>query len=508
MQQTRRNFLKSASLAGAALATWPYRSRLARAVTSPFPGKFQPTADSLSQYNVPDWYRDAKFGIFLHWGIYSVPAHANEWYPRLMYRKEDPVFKWHQEHWGPQSMFGYKDFIPLFRAEHWKPAEWVSLFKKAGAKYIVPVGEHHDGFPMYDSHLTDWTAVKMGPHRDVVGELGREIRNEGLHFGISSHRGFNWSYYTFEPDFDTNNPRYSGLYGKIHSPTKPVDNKPHEIQQTASQGFLEDWYSRCTEIVDLYKPDLVYYDWAMGAPEFEPYRMQWLGYYYNMADHWNQEVVCNYKIKAFPDHAAVLDIERGLESGIRELPWQTDTSVSWESWGYIQNDTYKQPAQIVHEFVDIVSKNGNLLLNVGPKPDGTIPDPAVDLFHNLGRWMDVNGEAIFGSRPWKVFGEGPTSLAGGSFGEEHEKGLKFTPQDIRFTSKNGAIYAIFLAWPEGEAKIKSLGSASQNAPGKISQVQLLGAEGNLQWHQDSGVLTIQTPSQKPCDYAYTFKITV
>jgi alpha-L-fucosidase len=491
---SRRRFLKTASYASAALAAWP---RFARSVASPFPGRFQATADSLSRYSVPDWFRDAKFGVFHHWGVYSVPAHGSEWYPHMMYDKADPVFNWHQEHWGPQSMFGYKDFIPLFKAQRWKAEEWVDLFRRAGAKYVVPVGEHHDGFPMYDSHLTEWTSVRMGPHRDVVGEMSRAVRNQGLKLGVSSHRANNWFYYIFEPDFDTCNPRYFGIYGRVHAPGKP-----------ASQGFLEDWFSRCAEIADLYKPDLIYFDWKNGDPEFEPYRMLWLAYYYNMADHWNQEVVCTYKEKAYPEHAAVLDLERGLESGIRELPWQTDTSVSWRSWGYIEDDAYKTPGEIVHEFVDIVSKNGNLLLNVGPKPDGTIPEEAVDLFHKIGSWLDVNGEAIFGSRPWKVYGEGPTSLASGSFGEKHEKGLKFTPADIRFTRKAGAIYAILMAWPDRGAVIKSLGSNSQHAPNRISNVELLGSEGRLQWKQGPDALTIQTPMQKPCDYAYTVKISV
>ncbi|MGH9436120.1 MAG: alpha-L-fucosidase [Terriglobia bacterium] len=494
---SRRQFLKRVSLTGAALAAWRGAPRVGRAITPAFPGKFQPTPDSLSQYNTPDWFRDAKFGIFLHWGVYSVPAHSSEWYPHDMYDKTSPVFEWHRKHWGSQSMFGYKDFIPLFRADRWKPDEWVDLFKKAGARYIVPVGEHHDGFPMYDSHLTEWTAVKMGPHRDVVGEMGREIRNQGLKLGISSHRGENWFYYTFEPDFDTSNPRYSGLYGKIHAPTK-----------AASQGFLEDWFSRCVEIVDLYEPDLVYFDWKMGGPEFETYRDEWLAYYYNMADHRSREVVCNYKYTAYPPHAAVLDIERGLENKTRELPWQTDTSVSWKSWGYIEDDTYKQPTQIIHEFVDIVSKNGNLLLNVGPKPDGTIPEDAVALFHGIGRWMNVNGEAIFGSRPWKVFGEGPTSLAAGSFGEKKQQEVKFTAQDVRFTAKKDAIYAIALAWPVNELKLASLGSDSGIRADQIAAVHLLGMDQALKWRQSPGVLTVETPGSKTGEIAYTFKITL
>lgn len=502
---SRREFMQKASLASATLAVQPFTFRLGRSVTAPFPGKFAATWDSLSQYSIPQWYRDAKFGVFLHWGVYSVPAYSSEWYPRDMYVRQSPVFKWHQEHWGPQSMFGYKDFIPLFTAARWKPEEWVDLFRKAGARYITPVGEHHDGFPMYDSHLTRWTAVRMGPRRDVVGELAREIRNQGLKLGISSHRGFNWSYYTFEKDFDTDNPRYSGLYGKAHAPTPLVSTTPGELRQTASQGFLEDWYSRCAEMVDLYRPDYFYFDWAMGAPEFEPYRRQFLAYFYNASDHWGKEVALTYKSKAYPEHAAVLDIERGIEGKIRELHWQTDTSVSWKSWGYIQDDSYKPPSGIVHELVDIVSKNGNLLLNVGPKPDGTIPEEAVMLFRNIGRWMDVNREAIFGTRPWQLYGEGPNRLNSGSFGEKEN--VTFTAEDVRFTAGNHAVYAILLGWPTQEIRIEALGAHAPYGLKQISSVKLLGSDEKLKWRQEANALAIQKPAKKPCDYAYAFKIT-
>lgn len=500
---SRRKFLGASSLA-AAFAAW---ERSAHAITPPFPGKYTATWDSLSQYNAPDWFRDAKFGIFMHWGIYSVPAHANEWYPRLMYRRESPVFKWHAAHWGPQSMFGYKDFIPMFRGERWKPAELIALYKKAGAKYVVPVGEHHDGFPMYDSHLTEWCAAKMGPQRDTIAEWKREIRNQGLRFGVSSHRAFHWSYYTFDDDFDTTNPLYAGLYGPIHKPTPPATPQKGELRQIPSLEFLQDWYARTVEIVDKYHPDLVYFDFGFNIPPFEPYRREFAAYFYNVADQRHQEVVLNYKSHAFPEHAAVLDIERGLASGVRDLPWQTDTSVGWKSWGYIEDENYKSASEIIPEFIDIVSKNGNLLLNVGPKPDGTLPEQAVALFNDLARWMDVNGSAIFGSQPWKVSAEGPTSLKGGSFGESAEKSMTFTPQDIRFTAKGGAIYAFLLAWPEREARIASLGSASPHAPGRIRNVELLGSPAHLKWRQEPAALTIHVPASKPCDYAYCFKIT-
>lgn len=504
---SRRGFLKSAVSGGAAISSWSLASRLGWAKTPPFPGHFAATWESLSQYQVPDWFRDAKFGVFMHWGVYSVPAHTSEWYPRLMYRKESPVFKWHREHWGPQSMFGYKDFIPMFRGEHWKPDELIDLYRRAGARYIVPVGEHHDGFPMYDSHLTEWCAAKMGPHRDTIAGWKRAARNQGLKMCISSHRAFHWSYYTFEKDFDTDNPLYAGLYGPIHAPTPLINHQPGQLIQEPSHEFLQDWFARCIEIVDMYHPDLFYFDWAEIASGFEPYRKQLAAYYYNVAAERGQEVVLTYKGKAYPKHAAVLDIERGLASGIRELPWQTGTSVSWKSWGYIENDSFKSPSEILHEFVDIVSKNGNLLLNIGPKPDGILPHQGEEIFRNIGRWMAVNSEAIHGTRPWKIYGEGPATLASGSFAEKKLKNMAFTPQDIRFTSKANRIYAIFMAWPEHEARIKALGKNSKTAPPRILDVKLLGNDAKLKWHQDPDALTIQTPPGKPCDYVYAFEIT-
>ena len=502
---SRREFVRAVSASSVGLAV----SRLARAGNVV---RYQPTWESLAQYRVPAWYEDAKFGIFLHWGVYSVPARENEWYPRLMYRRESEVFNYHREHWGPQSMFGYKDFIPMFRAEHWDPIAWAELFKRAGAKYVVPVGEHHDGFPMYDCIFTDWTAVKMGPRRDVVGELGRAVRNQGLRLGVSSHRAFNWSYYTFEPGFDTSNPRFSGLYGTPHAPTPPINNHPGELRQTAPRDYLEDWFSRSINIVDRYRPDLLWFDFGFEAPEFEPYRKQFAAHYYSQAEQWGQEVVINYKHDAYPDNVAVLDIERGLLDKIRPRPWQTDTSVSRKSWGYIHDDEFKPAAELVHELVDIVSKRGCLLLNVGPKPDGTIPEEARAILLEIGAWLETNGEAIYGTRPWKAFGEGPTKLAGGDFAEEKHPG--FTAEDVRFTAKDGAVYCVCLGRPTLEVRIKALGSASPAQPGKITAVRLLGSDENLKWTQGPEALAIQPASERPvcagrpCDYAYTFKAVV
>lgn len=496
---TRREFIRkvtAASACAAASAYAPVRSLAAE--------RFEANWDSLKQYQAPDWYRDAKFGIFLHWGVYSVPAYESEWYPREMYLKGSRVFKYHEEHWGPQSMFGYKDFISMFTAERWDPEHWVDLFKRAGAKYIVPVGEHHDGFPMYESVFTRWNAAMMGPRRDAVAELGRAARSQGLKLGISSHRGFNWSYYTFGQGYDTDNTRYSGLYGEPHAPTALASHNPGELVQEPSTGFLQDWFGRCAEMVDRFEPDLFYFDWAMGASAFEPYRKEFAAYYYNRAANWDKGVVLTYKNEAYPAEAAVLDIERGLLPEIRSRVWQTDTSIGWKSWGYIQDEEYKSPQDIVPELVDIVSKNGCLLFNVGPKPDGTIPDEAERTLEGIGRWLEVNGEAIYGTRPWKVYGEGPTKFQGGSFGEK--KGRAFTGEDIRFTSRGDTLYAIALRWPGAELKVKSLGASAGFTAAKVSDVHLLGADERLEWREGPDGLTIKTPGTPQGEIAYTFKI--
>jgi alpha-L-fucosidase len=495
--------MKLASQAGLGLAASAYAPRLGHG-DSPLRTKYEATWDSLRQYKVPEWYLDAKFGIFLHWGVYAVPAYSNEWYPREMYLRGNTVFEHHRARYGPQSAFGYKDFIPKLTAANWRPDRWAELFRKAGAKYVVPVGEHHDGFPMYDCSYTDWTAVKMGPRRDIVGDLAREVRKQGLKLGVSSHRAFNWSYYTFEPDFDTSNPLYSGLYGKPHAPTRHIKDDPGELRQTVPQEYLDDWYHRTAEIVDNYQPDLMWFDFCFEGPEWEANRKRFAAFYYNRAEEWGKGVAINYKHQAYPEEVAVLDIERGLLDEIRPNFWQTDTSVGWKSWGYIENEKYKSIDGVVCELVDIVSKNGCLLLNVGPKPDGMIPEPAEKVLLGIGQWLGVNGEAIYGTRPWKIYGEGPNKLKAGYFGEEENK--KFTGQDVRFTTGKKALYAICLDWPGEEARIKSLGSKSEVSPGKISAVQLLGIDATLESTQTDDSLRVKMPNQKPCDNAYALKI--
>ena len=459
-------------------------------------GPFRASWDSLQNYTAPKWYQDAKFGIFIHWGVYSVPAFDSEWYPRNMYLVGSPVFKHHVATYGPQSKFGYKDFIPRFKAEKFDPDRWAELFRKAGAKYVVPVAEHHDGFPMYDCDLTEWSAAKKGPKRDVVGELAAAVRRQGLHFGASSHRAEHWWFYNGGTTFDSDvkDPRYASLYG----PAQPDKTQPDE-------AYLNDWLARASEIVEKYQPEIVWFDWWIEQPVFQPYLQKFAAYYYNRGAEWKRGVAINYKKKSFPERAAVLDIERGKLDTIRPLFWQTDTSASEKSWGYIQNDTFRTPQSLVDELVDIVSKNGCLLLNVGPRPDGTIPEEVQQILLAMGRWLAIDGEAIYGTRPWKVYGEGPTKVVGGSF--KDTAGTPFTAQDIRFTAKGETLYAIALAWPDdGKVTIKSLASGSPLTKREIRTVQLLGSRETLKWTRNAAGLTIELPAEKPGNYAFAFKI--
>jgi alpha-L-fucosidase len=466
-------------------------------------GPFQASWESLKGYKVPAWYLDAKFGIFIHWGLYSVPAFDSEWYPRNMYLADSPVFKHHVETYGPQSKFGYKDFIPRFKAEKFDPDAWAELFRQAGAKYVVPVAEHHDGFPMYDCGFTDWSAAKMGPKRDIVGQLAAAVRKQGLHFGASSHRAEHWFFFEggMKFDSDVRDPRYLSFYG----PAQPQRLPGAKHDNPPSQAHMDNWLARSTEIVDKYQPEVLWFDWWIEEPAWKPYLQKFAAYYYNRGAEWKRGVAINYKHEAFPAQTAVLDIERGKLDAMRPLFWQTDTSVSIKSWGYIDNDQFRSADSLVDDLVDIVSKNGCLLLNIGPRPDGTIPEGARKILLEMGHWLAVNGEAIYGTRPWKVYGEGPTRVVGGSFKDTASQ--PFTGQDIRFTTKGDVVYAIALAWPEGgKITIKSLAAGSPQMTGDIGSVHLLGSSTPLKWARNSQGLTVELPAQKPGDYAFAFKI--
>ena len=465
-------------------------------------GPFRPDWSSLRQYHVPEWYEKARFGIFIHWGIYSVPGFGNEWYSRNMYWEGAPEYAHHRETYGPQDRFGYKDLIPLFKADKFDPRAWAKLFREAGARYVVPVAEHHDGFAMYDSQLSDWTAAKMGPRRDLLGELRTAILAEGLHFGLSSHRAehdwfFEGGRHTRS---DVNDPAYAAFYGPAQDRLPPkLETALADDFTYVSQGWLDDWLARTAEVIDRYQPELVYFDWWVGQPSFRNTLPKLLAYYYNQGVS-KGGVVVDYKDLAAAPGAGTVDVERGQLTDIQQQVWQTDTSISNISWAYLEHDSFKTPEFIIHMLVDVVSKNGNLLLNVGPRPDGTIPEEAQQILREVGQWLQVNGEAIYGSKPWTRSGEGPTEVSGGKFHEGQTK--PYTPQDFRFTTGGGYLYAIELGWPEDRQVL--IHSITPQI--KVKAVRLLGAAEAVTFTQDAQGLHLRLPGVRTGAHAWVYRI--
>ena len=467
---------------------------------------YEPNWESLKQYEIPAWFNDAKFGIFIHWGPYAVPAYRSEWYPRLMYmdtatfsaqldlQAEGPnhVYTHHKDTWGDQKEFGYKDFIPMFKAGNFDPQKWISLFKDAGARYVVPVAEHHDGFAMYASNHTRWNAKDMGPKRDVLGELFEEGRKQGLKMGFSSHFAFNWAYFNKKPHFDTMDPEYADLYS----------TKGTQIDEPVSDEFKQLWWNRTTDIIDNYQPDAIWFDFYWDSPAFEEYHPKMAAYYYNKGIEWGKEVVLqdkNFRHDYFPEGTFVHDLERGKMAGIKKKPWQTDTSIGKNSWGYVTNWITKDANSLIDDLIDIVSKNGCMLLNVGPKADGTIPPDQEEILREIGEWLDTNGEAIYETRYYKVYGEGPTKVEEGYMSEKKKK-EPFTAEDLRFTQKDNTLYTLLFEWPEGnELVIKTLKTGAED----IKSLRMLGSDAELEWSQEEDGLHVQLPATKPCNHAWT-----
>ena len=458
---------------------------------------YEPDWESLRQYRVPAWFSDAKFGIFIHWGIYSVPAVFDEWYPRRMYQKDSAIYEYHREKYG--EGFGYKDFIPEFKAEKFSPMEWATLFHEAGARYIVAVAEHHDGFPMYTTPLTRWNAGNMGPQRDIIGELSEAVRTAGLIFGVSSHRAEHWWFMNGGSEFecDVQEASYHDFYGPaMPSPEAGTpDWESNDWIPRPDQAFLDDWLQRCCELVDRFQPQVIYFDWWIHQLAFKPYLLKFASYYYDRVP----SGVITYKLDAFEKGTAIFDIERGYQTQIQPDVWQTCTSISKNSWGYISHHAYKEPGAIIHHLVDVVSKNGCMLLNIGPKPDGTIPNEEQATLREIGNWLKANEAAIYGTRPWRVFGEGPTQIPEGQFSDNN---VTFSEQDIRFTVKGNVLFAITLFEPGEVIVIRSL------AREKINAVKLYGFEPDLSWTQDHKGLKILVPKEKPGCHAWVFEITM
>ncbi len=471
-------------------------------------GPYSDNWDSLSEFQVPGWFPKAKFGIFIHWGLYSVPANSNEWYSRNMYIKGMPAYEHHIKAYGPQNEFGYKDFIPMFTAEKFDADEWISLFKAAGAEYIFPVAEHHDGFQMYKSEISHWNSYEMGPKRDILGELKSAADKEDMVFCTSSHRAEHWWFMGHGKEFDSD-VKEPMKRGDFYWPAMPEpDNQDLYSKPYPTDEFMQDWLIRTCEIIDNYKPALLYFDWWIQHEAFKPYLQKLLAYYYNRGIEWGKPTGVCYKHDALAFGSGIVEIERGAFADAKAYPWQTDTAVARNSWCYTDTLDYKSSREIIATLIDVVSKNGNLLLNIGPKADGTIPDGDLKILNDLASWMKINGEAIKGSKIWRKSKEGPTEDFEGQFGDGKEK--VFSTEDFRFTSNNGCIYAFAMNYPEdGHVVIKSLReSPDQNIPefhGIIQNVEILGFEEKINFEVNAEGLCFTTKSVSS-DFPVVIKI--
>ncbi|HYP44354.1 MAG TPA: alpha-L-fucosidase [Propionibacteriaceae bacterium] len=471
--------------------------RVASAISA---GPFTDTWESLAAYQPPRWFVDGKFGIFIHWGVYSVPAFGNEWYARNMYRQGTPEFEHHQATYGPHDKFGYKDFIDDFTAAAFDPDAWTHLFRQAGAQFVVPVAEHHDGFAMYECSRSRWKATEMGPKRDVLSQLALAARRQSLVFGASTHRAEHWWFMNGGTQFpsDVLDPDTADFYG----PAQPEMMQPHD-------QYLVDWFLRTIEIIDRYQPQVLWFDWWIEQPSFEPWLRKLAAYYYNQADRWGRGVVIQYKYEAFRPGTAVFDIERGALSGIHPRVWQNDTSVSRNSWSWIEGHDYKSAPELITELVDVVSKNGVLLLNIGPKPDGTIAAAEQELLRAIGSWLGVHGEAIYGTRPWLIAAEGPSEQRSGYFTDSSS--TSYTGADIRFSQRAGVegefVYATALEWPTDDLLlVASLGHNSGLLTRQIRGVEVLGHRGEIAWSREPDGLRVQLPRQRPSAVGVTARV--
>jgi alpha-L-fucosidase len=492
-------------------------------------GRYRPTWDSLLQYDAPEWYRDAKFGIWAHWSPQCVPEDG-DWYARKMYIPEDPEYRFQLEHYGHPSMFGYKDLCAQWTLLNWDPDALIQRYKDAGARIFIALANHHDGFDAWNSKHQPWNAGNHGPHRDVVGTWARAARNQDLRFGVTVHQARNWWWFQTSHGADKTGSMagvpYDGRLTKadgkeqwwqgldpqrLYAPKHPENALP-------DASYVKNFYDRTRDLIDQHDPDLLYFDNALLPLGWGGMNVGAYFYNHSLETHGGRmEAVLN--VKQVPDRlakAVVADYERGLTSGIMPYAWQSETCIG--QWHY-QRKLYEMPGEyggylpprdVIHWLVDTVSKNGTFILNIPGKPDGTIDSKEIAVLDQIAAWMKINGEAIYATRPWKVYGEGPNKVHSGSFQGKSISSLG--PRDIRFTRNkaNKVIYAIFMGWPEGEVDIKSLGTASETNPGKIEHVTVLGTSRKLKWRQRAQELRVELPTQPGPAYGYgaALKITL
>ena len=473
--------------------------------------KYKADWESLARHEAaPEWLRDAKLGIYFHWGVYSVPAFSSEWYPRLMHLEGHPVYEHHKETYGHPSDFGYHDFVPMFTAEHFDAARWADLFQKAGARFAGPVAEHHDGFSMWDSEATPWNAADMGPKKDITGLLAAELRKRDIRLittfhhskqlqrydsiSTEGHEPYQWSHYPWNREMPTSSddPVLQKLYGNM-----PAD-----------QWYEDIWYGKLKEVIDLYQPDIIWFDYVLDRIP-EAYRQRFAAYYLNAAEKWGREVVIVRKQEDLPIEFSVLDLEKSRMNRLDSVPWMTDETISKGSWCYTENLEIKTASDVLHVLIDIVSKNGVLLLNVSPRADGIIPEDQREVLLAMGAWLDAYGEAIYGTRPWYTYGEGPTKEPEGDF-KHHEEFLKirYSWKDVRYTTSGETVYATLLGWPGPGKEMRLEAFAEEQLPGglEIGQVTMLGCREEIAWQHLPDGLSLVTPSEVPDSMAVVFKI--
>lgn len=473
--------------------------------------EFQADWNSLQAYECPDWFRDAKFGIYAHWGPYSaIQAAGNtDWYSRHMYQPGSEHRAYQEKTYGPLDEFGYKDFIPMFTAENFDAEEWADLYVESGARFAGPVAEHADGFAMWDSEITKWNSAKMGPKRDIVAEMKKAIEARGLKFMTSFHHHWKWGWYpTMDEATDASNPDYEGLYGPPAPDTAFGVGKydPMRPRPLPPESFAQEWLEKVNEVVDLYSPEMIWFDNRMEILP-EEYIKKMAAHFYNKGEERDLDYVLTFKRPDMPLGTGTVDLERNRMPDIFPEPWLTDTSVASNTWSASSDINYYSSERIIHDFVDIVSKNGCLLLNLAPDPDGSIPAEQKQLLRDIGAWLKLNGEAIYDSRPWLRYGEGPTETPVGHLADESFDG--WSGEDIRFTTNNGFLYAHAYSWPTdgGSVLIRCLGEIDWNE--QIKNIELLGSEGvALDYSRDEEGLKINVPADIPdaCKYVLVFKI--
>ncbi|HME00750.1 MAG TPA: alpha-L-fucosidase [Terriglobia bacterium] len=491
-------------------------------------GPYKPVWDSLLQYEAPEWYQDAKFGIWAHWSPQCVPEFG-DWYARNMYVEGSPQNKYHLEHYGPPSRFGYKDLCAQWTLLNWEPDELIARYKNAGARIFVALANHHDSFDAWDSKHQPWNAAAFGPHRDVVGAWAAAARNQGLRFGVTVHQARNWWWFQPSHGADKSGPLAGVPYdGNLTSAEgnqrwwQGLDPQrlycvKHPADALPDTSYVKNFYDRTRDLIDQHNPDLLYFDDSLLPLGWGGMNIGAYFYNHSLKTHGTMEAVLN--LKDVPDRLAkalVADYERGLTSEIMKYPWQSETCIG--EWHYHRRlyekpgefGGYLPPRDVIHWLIDTVSKNGTFILNIPGKPDGTIDSKEIAVLDGITAWMQANGEAIYETRPWKISGEGPHSVKGGAFQGASISALG--PQDIRFTRNkaNNVVYAMALGWPTDAIIVRSLGSSVPTAPGKLAKVELLGTGSSVNWKQDADALRVDLPKQyyPAVDYAAALKVTL